>query len=169
METIEWYDRANQWSSRSSARGWTARPRRTAICRTVTARATSSTLSSDDRICEVIHRRLLALSTSRLTPTSSQVEDRITSTSTSGGLISICTSVAARRSGQAKPCTARRRQRATYAYEDTDTSDFDVVDGFISLCTEFKYLGSIIHYSLTSHANVMARIDSASRAFGTVR
>ena len=36
-------------------------------------------------------------------------------------------------------------------------------------CTEFKYLGSIIHYSLTSHADVMARIDSASRAFGALR
>ena len=51
------------------------------------------------------------------------------------------------------------------AYEDADTSDFDVADGFISFCTEFKYLGSIIHYSLTSHADVMASIDSASRAF----
>ena len=54
-------------------------------------------------------------------------------------------------------------------YEDADTSDFDVADGFISFCTEFKYLGSIIHYSLTSHADVMARIDSASRAFGALR
>ena len=41
------------------------------------------------------------------------------------------------------------------AYEAADTSRFYVDGtGFIDFCEEFKYLGSILHYSLTFDADV---------------
>lgn len=55
------------------------------------------------------------------------------------------------------------------SYEDGDTSNFNVADGFVSFTKEFKYLGAIIHYSLTSDADVIKRISSASSAFGAMR
>lgn len=55
------------------------------------------------------------------------------------------------------------------AYEDADTSNFVVADGFISFCEKFRYLGSIIHYSLTSHADVESRLRGAAAAFGALR
>ena len=52
------------------------------------------------------------------------------------------------------------------AYAAADTSRF-LVDGtgFIEFSESFKYLGSIIHYSLTSDADVHKRIKSATAAF----
>jgi hypothetical protein len=53
-------------------------------------------------------------------------------------------------------------------------SRLDVLDGtgnalgFIEFATEFKYLGSIAHHSLTSDADVDKRIRSASAAFGAL-
>jgi hypothetical protein len=41
--------------------------------------------------------------------------------------------------------------------------------GFIEFTTEFKYLGIIVHYSLTSDADVDKRIRSASAAFGALK
>jgi hypothetical protein len=38
--------------------------------------------------------------------------------------------------------------------------------GFIDFTTEFKYLGSIVHHSLTSDEDVDKRIRPASAAFG---
>jgi hypothetical protein len=60
-------------------------------------------------------------------------------------------------------------------YSDADTSRLDVLDylgnhvGFIDLTTEFKFLGSIVHHSLTSDADVDKRIRSASAAFGALK
>jgi len=56
------------------------------------------------------------------------------------------------------------------AYEAADTSRF-YVDGtdFIDFCEKFKYLGSILHYSLTSDADVDKRIASATAAFGALK
>jgi hypothetical protein len=54
-------------------------------------------------------------------------------------------------------------------YTDGDTSDFTVSDGFVSFTTEFKYLGSVTHYSLKSDTDVDLRIKSASAAFGALR
>jgi hypothetical protein len=55
-------------------------------------------------------------------------------------------------------------------YEDGDTTDFTIDGtGFISFTKEFRYLGSIIHYSLTSDADVYARIAAAGKAFGALR
>jgi hypothetical protein len=54
-------------------------------------------------------------------------------------------------------------------HADGDQTDFDVHDGFISFCDEFRYLGSIIHHSLTSDADVNARIIKARAAFGALQ
>jgi hypothetical protein len=59
-------------------------------------------------------------------------------------------------------------------YSDADTSRLDVLDGtgnpvgFIDFMTEFNYLGSIVHHSLTSDADVDKRIRQASAAFGAL-
>ena len=42
-------------------------------------------------------------------------------------------------------------------------------DGFISFTDEFKYLGSLIHQSLTSDADVTAKLAKAAAAFGALR
>jgi hypothetical protein len=41
--------------------------------------------------------------------------------------------------------------------------------GFINFTTEFKYLGSIIHPTLTSDADVDKRIKAATASFGALR
>ena len=55
-------------------------------------------------------------------------------------------------------------------YEAADTSQFYVDGpGFIDLGEKFKYVGSILHYSLTSDADVDKRIASATAAFGALK
>ena len=60
-------------------------------------------------------------------------------------------------------------------YSAADTSRFNIVDevglpvGFVDFTTEFKYLGSILHHSLTSDADVDKRIKSATAAFGALK
>ena len=55
------------------------------------------------------------------------------------------------------------------AYEAADTSHFYIDGtGFIDFCEKFKYLGSMLHYSLTSDADVDKRIISATAAFGAL-
>jgi hypothetical protein len=41
--------------------------------------------------------------------------------------------------------------------------------GFLDFTTEFKHLGSIVHHSLTSDADVDERIRSTSAAFGAFK
>jgi len=55
-------------------------------------------------------------------------------------------------------------------YANGDTSRFFVDDDghFVDFTTEFKYLGSITHTSLTSDADVDKRIKSATAAFGAL-
>ena len=56
------------------------------------------------------------------------------------------------------------------AYEAADTSRFYIDGtGFIDFCEKFKYLGSILHYSLTSDAGVDKRIAPATAAFGALK
>lgn len=57
----------------------------------------------------------------------------------------------------------------TSSYIDGDKSDVKVGNGFISFTDKFKYLGSVIHYSLTSTADIDARINQANAAFGALR
>jgi hypothetical protein len=61
------------------------------------------------------------------------------------------------------------------SHSEGNTSRLDVLGGtrnalgFIEFATEFKYLGSIFHHSLTSDADVDKRIRSASAAFGALQ
>ena len=61
------------------------------------------------------------------------------------------------------------------SYENGDTTPFIVLGangeslGFVSFTKEFKYLGSLVHYSLTSDADVSKRIKAAAAAFGALR
>ena len=60
-------------------------------------------------------------------------------------------------------------------YTDADTTRIHVLDasgvpvGFVDFTKEFKYLGSIVHYSLSSEADVDKRIKSATAAFGALK
>jgi hypothetical protein len=56
------------------------------------------------------------------------------------------------------------------AYESADTSRFYIDGtGFNGFYEKFKYLGSMLHYSLTSDADVDKRITSATAAFGALK
>jgi len=61
------------------------------------------------------------------------------------------------------------------SYDDGDTTPFTVFGpngeglGFVSFTKEFKYLGSLVHHSLTSDADVNKRVKSAAAAFGSLR
>jgi hypothetical protein len=60
-------------------------------------------------------------------------------------------------------------------YSDAGTSRRGVLDylgnaaAFVDFTTEFNYLGSIAHNSLTSDADVDKRIRSASATFGALK
>ena len=56
-------------------------------------------------------------------------------------------------------CTFRRRERRM---RPRTRLAFIDGTGFIDFCEKFKYLGSILHYSLTSDADVDKRIASAT-------
>jgi len=56
------------------------------------------------------------------------------------------------------------------AYKAANTSRFYIDGtGFIDFREKFKYLGSILHYSLTCNADVDKRIASATAAFGALK
>ena len=54
-------------------------------------------------------------------------------------------------------------------HNEGDCSNFTVHDGYVTFCDEFRYLGSIIHYSLRADVDVGRRITSATAAFGALR
>jgi hypothetical protein len=60
-------------------------------------------------------------------------------------------------------------------YSNADTSRFDIRNavgstvGFVDFTKEFKYLGSIIDSSLTSHADVDIRTKAATSALGALK
>jgi hypothetical protein len=63
-----------------------------------------------------------------------------------------------------------RGNAASKAYEAADTSRFYIDGtGFIDFCEEFKYLGSMLHYTLTSDTDVDKRLTSARAAFGALK
>jgi hypothetical protein len=63
----------------------------------------------------------------------------------------------------------------TTADPEVDISRLGVLDStgnavdFIDFTMEFRYLGSIVHHSLTSDADVDKRIRSALAAFGALK
>ena len=54
-------------------------------------------------------------------------------------------------------------------YDQADRSDLAVADGIVPFVDEFKYLGTILHHSLSDLPEVEARISSACKAFGALR
>ena len=50
-----------------------------------------------------------------------------------------------------------------------DLSSFEVGDGIVTIASEFRYLGSILHKSLRDDTDVESRIRSAGAAFGALR
>jgi hypothetical protein len=66
------------------------------------------------------------------------------------------------------------QRRVRYAREDElydadpETANFDVTGGFVSFTKHFKYLGSMISYSLRDDIDVQRRIDAAGKAMGAL-
>eukprot|EP00978_Attheya_sp_CCMP212_P004158 scaffold9027_cov61-Attheya_sp.AAC.6 len=54
-------------------------------------------------------------------------------------------------------------------YEMADTSNFEVMDGFVQFTKQFKYLGSTISHNLHDTADIDARILQANMAMGALR
>jgi hypothetical protein len=72
--------------------------------------------------------------------------------------------------GVASPLQKQYFPPPRMAYEAADTSRFYIDGtGFIDFCEKFKYLGSMLHYSLTSDADFDKRITSATAAFGALK
>ena len=61
------------------------------------------------------------------------------------------------------------KSRQPHASGDTSQVVLANGGGFIDFVQEFKYLGSLVHHSLSSDADVNMRIKSASAAFGALR
>ena len=62
------------------------------------------------------------------------------------------------------------RRKSTTIYESTEADKADITLGnnrFVSWTDQFKYLGSIIHSSLTDAVDIRSRIRKAHQAFGT--
>ena len=55
------------------------------------------------------------------------------------------------------------------AHSSGDQTNFSVAHGFVTFTNEFKYLGSLVHYTLTSDADIAYKIDKATAAFGALR
>jgi hypothetical protein len=83
-------------------------------------------------------------------------------------LVFKCTLVAAPRHPKPRRCAFHLHVKRQ-AYAAADTSRF-LVDstGFVEFSESFKYLGSVIHYSFTSDADICKRIKSATAAFGAL-
>jgi hypothetical protein len=74
------------------------------------------------------------------------------------------------RGGTASKTEAMFCPKPRKLYESENTGRFYLDgDGFIDFTKEFKYLGSIVHYSLSSEADVDKRIKSATAAFGALK
>ena len=58
----------------------------------------------------------------------------------------------------------------TDTYSAGDTSDLLLhCGGIVSFTESFVYLGSLLHYDLSDHHDVEARLKKASQAFGALR
>jgi hypothetical protein len=51
---------------------------------------------------------------------------------------------------------------------DSETANFDVIGGFVSHTKHFKYVGSMISYSLRDDLDIQKRIDAARKAMGAL-
>jgi hypothetical protein len=62
--------------------------------------------------------------------------------------------------------TPGQREQDNIAYDNlgAETAKITVADGFVSFTRTFRYLGSLINYSLRDNDDIMARIASATAA-----
>ncbi len=66
--------------------------------------------------------------------------------------------------------TQGRRERDDTAYDKLpETANLPVGDGYVSFTKIFRYLGSLIHYSLRDDDDITARIASATTAMGALK
>jgi hypothetical protein len=56
-----------------------------------------------------------------------------------------------------------------HEYDDADTSNFAVAEGFVQFTRQFKYLGSTISFNLDDTMDIDLRISQASKAMGALR
>ena len=103
-------------------------------------------------------------------PISISLGSQIASLLIFGNLGSVCMHVGGRGDTASKTEAMYFPPPRTAYNEAADTSRFYVDGtGFIDFCDKFKYLGSILHYSLTSDLDVDKRIASATAAFGALK
>jgi len=61
-------------------------------------------------------------------------------------------------------------ERDNDAYDKLpETANFCVADGYVSFTQTFRYLGSLINYSLRDDDDITARIASATAAMGALK
>jgi len=66
--------------------------------------------------------------------------------------------------------TPGQREQDNTAYDNLDkTAKFTVTNGFVSFTRTFRYLGSLINYSLRDDDDITARIVSATAAMGALK
>jgi hypothetical protein len=71
-------------------------------------------------------------------------------------------------------CESDKHRKLRYTREDElydsdpETANFDVIEGFVSYTKHFKYLGSMISYSLRDDLDIQRRIDAAGKAMGAL-
>jgi len=66
--------------------------------------------------------------------------------------------------------TPGQREQDNTAYDNlNETAKFTVINGFVSFTFTFRYLGSLINYSLRDDNHITARISSTTAAMGALK
>jgi hypothetical protein len=66
--------------------------------------------------------------------------------------------------------TPGQTEHGNIAYNNlAKTANFPVTEGFVSFTRTFRYLGSLINYSLRDNNNITARIASATASMGALK
>jgi hypothetical protein len=68
------------------------------------------------------------------------------------------------------PERQKQRERDNDAYDNLpETANFPVADGYVSFTRTFRYLGSLINFSLRDDDDITARIAAATAAMGALK
>ncbi len=54
-------------------------------------------------------------------------------------------------------------------YDEADTNQFAVQDGFVQFTKQFRYLGLVISFNLSSNTDMDARLSLATKEMGALR
>ena len=66
--------------------------------------------------------------------------------------------------------TAKEREQANDIYDGLpETANVPVADGYVSFTRTFRYLGSLINFSLRDDDDITARIAAATAAMGALK